>query len=497
MKILNKKNQKKKTKVFKQILITVALNVLTTLLSFLIEHLGFTEVNIVVIYILSVLFTSRVTKGYAFGIFASVISILSFNFFFTDPIYTFKVDNTSYIFTFFIMFLAAISTSALTSKLIKSKELSDEREKQSHLLSMITESLANTSEINKTASVAAKWLSSFLDCDVLCFIQDRKQKSSNMIKVTSSDDENTDLLEVTDEFMSEAVSTYYSLPIIIGDKTICTYCFPMEVKYQDNDHKFLLYSIIMQITISIERVMLVREKELARSEIEMERFKSNLLRAISHDLRTPLTRIMGKSEMLQQDISDDMKKKLLQSISEDAGWLTRLVENILSFTRIQEGRLSIKIQTEAVEEVLAEVLNWANRYYPNHQYRVTLPEDVLFVPMNGKLIEQLLINLIGNAAEHTDNGQVIELSIWQDGCKAWFQVSDTGTGFVEEDLPRIFDMFFISINQKGSSHSGLGLGLAICKAIVDFHNGEIYAENNAAGGASIRFYLNLEENQLC
>lgn len=493
MKKQMKTTKKKKTRILSQILITAALNILTTLISFLIQHLGFTEVNIVVIYILSVLFTSRLTKGYVYGIAASAMSILSFNFFFTDPIYTFKVDNSTYVFTFFIMFLSAVSTSALTSKLIKSKELSHEREKQSHLLSMITESLANTSEITETAAVAAKWLSSFLDCEVLCFIEDKKARSIERIKTVPAVNETLSTSTVSLEEMEKAISESYTLPIVIRNINICTFCLPNEIKHLDNDHKFLLYSIIMQISISIERVMLVREKENARSEVEMERFKSNLLRAISHDLRTPLTRIMGTSEMLQQDMSDETKKRLLRSISEDAGWLTRLVENILSFTRIQEGKLSIKIQNEAVEEVIAQVLNWANRYYPRHQYTVDLPDDVIFVPMNGKLIEQLLINLIGNAAEHSEDGSFIELSIWQDDCKVWFQVSDSGIGFIEDDLPKIFDMFFVSVNPKNNTHRGLGLGLAICKAIVDFHNGEIYAENNPTGGATVRFYLNLEE----
>lgn len=493
LKNLVKASQKEKTRIITQILITATLNILTTLVSFLFQHLGFTEVNIVMIYILSVLFTSRFTKGYAYGIVASAMSIMSFNFFFTNPVYTFKVDNSSYMFTFFIMFLSAISTSALTSKLIKSKELSSEREKQSHLLSMITENLANTSEITETASVASKWLSSFLDCQVLCFIPDRKSRIIELIRVEPTEKDLITHLEVSEEVMEEALSNSYTLPINLRKTTICTFCLPKETKYQDNDHKFLLYSIIMQITISIERVILVREKETVRSEIEMERFKSNLLRAISHDLRTPLTRIMGTSEMLQHEITGDVEKKLLKSISEDASWLTRLVENILSFTRIQEGRLSIKIQKEAVEEIIAQVLDWANRYYPDHHYSVELPEDVFFIPMNGKLIEQLLINLIGNAAEHTPAGQDIELSVWQDGSKAWFQVSDQGIGFIEEDLPKIFNMFFISENQRIDSKRGLGLGLAICKTIVDFHGGEIFAENNASGGATVRFYLNLEE----
>lgn len=488
-----KRSEKDKARIMTQILITITLNVLTTLVSFLIEHLGFTEVNIVVFYILSVLFTSRFTKGYAYGVIASIMSILSFNFFFTVPLYTLKVDDSTYIFTFFVMFLSAISTSALTSKLIKSNELSSEREKQSHLLSKITESLANTSEISETAKVAAKWLSNFLDCEVLCFIPDKKSKTVEEIRVDQTGKEYMVGEEITEDTIQDVVSGFYSFPIVIRDFTLCYFCLPIEINDLDEEHKFLLYSIIMQITISMERVILIREKETVRSEVELERFKSGLLRAISHDLRTPLTRIMGTSEMLLHEMEDEGEKTLLKSIYEDASWLTRLVENILSFTRIQEGKLSIKIQNEAVEEIISEVLDWANKYYPNHHFKVELPEDVFFIPMNGKLIEQVLINLVGNAAEHTPPSQEIELSVWQEGDKAWFQVADQGIGFVEEDLPKVFDMFFVSMNQKVVKKHGLGLGLAICKTIVDFHGGEIFASNNTSGGATVKFYLNLED----
>jgi len=197
--------------------------------------------------------------------------------------------------------------------------------------------------------------------------------------------------------------------------------------------------------------------------------------------------------MLLHELTDEVEKTLIKSIYEDASWLTRLVENILSFTRIQEGKLSIKIQNEAVEEIISEVLDWASKYYPNHHFKVELPEDVFFIPMNGKLIEQVLINLVGNAAEHTPINQEIAISVWQEGKKAWFQVADHGIGFVDEDLPKVFDMFFVSGNQRIDKKHGLGLGLAICKTIVDFHGGEIFASNNASGGATVKFNLKLED----
>lgn len=486
---MKKENERLRVReVARQLGLTLGLNLLTTGISFLIRHWGFTEVNIVVMYILSVLVTSRFTKGYGYGIFASGLSILSFNFFFTEPLYNFKVDDTSYIFTFIIMFISAMFTSALTSKLLKSHALSMEREKQSHLLAKITGSLAKTSEISETAVVSAEWLSNFMDCDVTCFFM---EEDGNMaqIRVSSKGQVSKVIPQVPLEHRDFFIAQSYTIPVEVKGHVLCHFCFPKEAADMDKDRKFLLYSILMQVTISMERVLLIRDKENARAEVELERFKSNLLRAISHDIRTPLTRIMGTSEMLLQGIDDPQWKEVIQGIHEDADWLTRLVENILSFTRVHEGNLAIKIQLEAVDEVLSAVVDYMGKYFPKHQFRILIPDEVLFIPMNGKLMEQVLINLAGNAAEHSPEQSEIVLHVWPEGDKIWFEMDDQGSGFVPQDLPRIFDLFFTSQESRPTTRHGLGLGLAICKAIVEFHGGEIMAGNRAEGGAMVKFYL--------
>lgn len=479
-----KKNDRQ---VMRNVLVTAGISIGTTLVSYLINHVGFEETNIVVIYILSVLMVSRYTKGYAYGIFAAVASMLSFNFFFTDPVYTFKVDDSSYFVTFFVMLMAAITTSALTSKLINSKQLSDSRERQSRTLSVVTGALADTSEIQETAEVSARYLAGFLDSEVECYI-----KAGTMASlITASPDGNIKRAAelVGPSVIKDRMMNSYTFPIEVKGNNICYFRLPEEVEDLDEDNRQLVSSIIMQITISMERVLLIKEKEVARSEAEMERFKSNLLRAISHDLRTPLTRITGTSEMLVGKLKDKEDSELASEVYNDSLWLARLVENILSFTRVHEGNLSIKIQSEAVDEIFSEVVELCTRYYPNHKISIAVPERVLFVPMNGKLIVQVLINLIGNACEHTTPENEIRLTAWPEDGRVWFQVSDNGCGFIEDDIPKIFDMFFVSTNRRTSEKQGLGLGLAICKAIVEFHGGRIFAENNTNGGATVKFYL--------
>jgi two-component system sensor histidine kinase KdpD len=170
-------DRKNYSNIIKQCAVTISLNASSTLMSLMIGHLGFNEANIVVIYLLSVLITSRYTKGYAYGIVASVISILSFNFFFTIPLYTFKVEDKSYYFTFIVMLTSAVFTSALTSKLLHSKEMTDDREKQAHILYSLTSSLAKASEILDVAKVSSKCLSNLLGCDISCILANDKSKS--------------------------------------------------------------------------------------------------------------------------------------------------------------------------------------------------------------------------------------------------------------------------------------------------------------------------------
>ncbi|MFW6149648.1 MAG: sensor histidine kinase [Atribacterota bacterium] len=485
--------QKIDKNIYSNLIITLFLNISATLLSLFFQHLGFKEVNFVVIYILSVLLTSRYTKGYVYGIVASIIAMLSFNFFFTEPIYTFTVDDPTYIFTFIVILIAAILTSALTSKLIYSKELASEREKQAQTLYEITSSLAKPGGIMEVARVSVQCLVSLLKRDVIFLLIDNK---NNLIQEIATPNSGYGIVTKNINYndVEMITSKHYTFPITVRDKQVGYVCLPEEMENTNKRNRFLLDSVIMQISIAMQREILTSEKEAAKAEMERERFKSNLLRAISHDLRTPLTGIKGAAEMLLQNLQDEENIKLIQGIYEDSNWLIRLIENILSLTRIQEGRLAVNIQPEAVEEIVAEAVDRASKYAPDHKIIISIPDEVLFIPMDGKLIIQVLINLIDNAIKHASQSDEIKVLVRLDGNKAWFEVSDNGAGINPEDLPRLFDMFFIAPSSHTDSKPGIGLGLAICKAIINFHGGKIMAENNNSSGATFRFFLNVQED---
>ena len=180
---------------------------------------------------------------------------------------------------------------------------------------------------------------------------------------------------------------------------------------------------------------------------------------------------------------------MAQGIWDDADWLRSLVENILNLTRLEDGRLVLQKQPEAVEEIIANALEHIAKRAPEREIGVDIPEDLLLVPMDARLIVQVLVNLLDNAIKHTAPEREIRIAVQRDGTDAVFCVADRGDGISPEDLPYIFRTFYTSRHNRADAKRGIGLGLAICDAIVKAHGGTIRAENRTDGGALFRFHL--------
>ena len=255
-----------------------------------------------------------------------------------------------------------------------------------------------------------------------------------------------------------------------------------------------MFAISMVVGMLTEQV-----KRQSRIELlaEKEKMKANLLRSVSHDLRTPLTSIIGSASAILENydiFSDDVKKDLLEHVRDDAQWLVRLVENILSITRIKDGVVRIRKSPEAVEEILAEAVEKfrKNRSLP---VRVRVPDDLLFVPMDATLIEQVLINLMDNVVNHAEGASEMEIGVTQEGNMARFSVVDNGKGFSQEVLPVLFEELFPHAKeQNADGRRNLGIGLSACMSVVRAHGGTMGAENLAQGGAMVYFLLPIEED---
>lgn len=229
-------------------------------------------------------------------------------------------------------------------------------------------------------------------------------------------------------------------------------------------------------------VLAAKEKQLM--EADKEKMRANLLRAVSHDLRTPLTSIIGSVSSLLENtetLSEDEKRQIALHIYDDSNWLLNMVENLLSVTRIQNGTTCVKKSLEVVEEVVQEAVTRLKKRMPEAQIEVTVPEDFLMIPMDAMLIEQVIINLLENALVHANSTKPVCLTVSDTPETVSIHVIDYGKGIKEDLLPHIFDGVLYSKSQTADSEKGMGIGLSICKTIIQAHKGTITATNHSEG----------------
>ena len=258
-------------------------------------------------------------------------------------------------------------------------------------------------------------------------------------------------------------------------------------------------AVVMLIVASMTGALTTRlkQQEKLKAEAEKERMRGNLLRAVSHDLRTPLTSIYGAcSAMIDSydDISRERQLKLLGDIRTDAQWLTRMVENLLSVTRVDSDMVKLSKSSTVLEELIDALLIKFRKHYPQQKVHVQIPEEFVTIPMDGMLIEQVLMNLLENAVFHAQNMQHLWLTVEVRGNCATFTVADDGCGIAPERMEHLFSGLLDSETPADNRRSNMGIGLSVCSTIIKAHGGEIYAVNRPEGGAQFSFTLEMEEN---
>lgn len=282
------------------------------------------------------------------------------------------------------------------------------------------------------------------------------------------------------------------------------YTYPyMELNFTLDGYPvtFLCMLLISCITSTLTTNMkkqseILHEQDLMLLDAEKEKMRANLLRAISHDLRTPLTSIIGISNNYleqSQSLSDESKEKMVAAISEDANWLLHMVENLLSVTRINDQTARVQTTMEPLEEVVPAAIQRFHKRLPNAQVKVQIPDDFIMIPMDATLIQQVLINLLENAIYHSGSTKPIELTVTIDSVNATFCVRDHGNGIDSQHLDTLFDGYTSTQNHSSDSHKGMGIGLSICKTIITAHRGKIIARNYD-DGAEFIFTLPLGED---
>ena len=279
----------------------------------------------------------------------------------------------------------------------------------------------------------------------------------------------------------------------------CIFTYPYyQLNFTLTGYPIAILSMLSAAMITGTLTTRIKEQEQLKIEAERERTRSNLLRAVSHDLRTPLTAISGACSVLKEGgdtLSEQEKNKLLNQIEEDSQWLIRLVENLLIVTRIDapDGGANIAKESEVVEEVAASALTQFRKHFPNVKVETHMPDELLLVPMDGMLIRQVIMNLFENAAIHADGMTKITLDISREGENAVFRVTDDGRGIDSNLLPHILEGDFKrSVGSSEDKKRNMGIGLSVCSTIISAHEGKMRAYNGQNGGAVFEFTLPLD-----
>lgn len=488
------------------------ITIIATIISYILNTMGFIQENLYLTYMLGVVLVSVFTKGYGSGIVSSILSIFSLNYLFTKPLYTFNIEDPNYIVTLIVFCIVGIITSTLTSRIQQQVYIYSKREQNTQMLYKVSRSFLRISDKEEIVDKGLEFLSMGLNRNIICYLNDKKEKSLKIYK-NIKDDEDESLFKDSSE---KAVATWvlnnntiagnctdtlpgakgYYIPIVGIDETLGVIGVSCANERIDNEDIRLIEAVIAQMAISIDREILAEEQKEVSLEIESERLRSNLLRAISHDLRTPLAGISGAISTIIKNknvIGEEIIDDLLNGVFEDTQWLIRLVENLLSMTRIDEGKLEVKKSPEIVEEVISQTLLHIKKRIQGIKVKIEIPDEILFVPMDAKLIEQVLINLIDNSIKYCKVDCEISIKVYEEKDYVAFEVIDNGPGIDESFIDNVFDRFFTGEMKYSDSRKGVGLGLSICKSIINAHKGTIEVKNNIDKGATFKFILPKED----
>ena len=443
--------------------LTLGILILATVLSFGFSRVGFTEANIIAVYLLAALLTSMVTSTRSSYVLSALGGVLVFNFFFTTPKFSLRVHEHGAPLTFLIMIVAALIVGTLTDRLKSQVKQSTQAAYRTNLLFETSQMLQKATSDDKIFQTVRTQVCKLLD-----------RHASVLPGVTASSRRNAL------HYPIKVQNRVYGTVIIEGSE-------PLEA-FENS----VLLSILGECALALENSRNTAEKEEAKLQAESEKLRANLLRSISHDLRTPLTAISGNASILLSDSENldvDARKQMYGDIYDDSAWLHNLVENLLAVTKIEEGRMELKTQPQLAEEIVSEAMQHISRKRSEHTITVTHENDLLLAQCDARLIVQTIINLVDNAIKYTPMGSHIWVSTRWEESMAVFTVADDGPGIPDQEKKQIFHMFYTGSTAVADSRRSLGLGLSLCKSIVTAHGGTITVSDNQPVGTVFTFTI--------
>lgn len=488
--------------------VTLLCLAISTAVGFAFDWAGFSESNIITIYILGVLVTAVSTSGHLYGAANSLLSVLAFNFFFTEPRFTLQADGPSYPVTFLIMLSSSIIASSLASRVKEQARMAAEKSYYTELLLGSSQKLQTIRTEWDCLRLTAEQLSRMFDRPVIYALNDADKELDFRIEPA---DEHTLLEKLSTEEIGvakwvqknnkHAGATTNTLPDskwlflsvrgtrgvmgIVG-VPIAGYVVP------DTFEKNLMVALLGECGLSQERIRLEEERNQIALQTQRESLQANLLRAVSHDLRTPLTNINGSVGILMgkdQTLKPEVREQLYTAIDDDTNWLINMTENLLAATQLETDRTKLKTAPELLEDLFQSAVRQLDRRARDHHISVDLEDQTLMASMNAGMIQRVIINMMNNAIQYTPKDSHIILSGTRR--KDWVEisVSDDGPGIPDEAKKHLFDLFYTAEQGKPDSKRGLGLGLHLCQSIVNAHGGTITVSDHAPSGTTFRFTL--------
>ncbi len=473
---------------------TLLMLISATLIGTLLHGAGLSNSSIMMVYLLCVLLVAVIASHRVYSITAAVASLFLFNYFFVEPRYSLIVYEPGYPVSFIVMFLTAVIAGTLANKLKQTAYQAAQTAFRTQIISDTAQLLAKAESREEILRVCAEQSAKLLGRGVILYevIGEITVKRFSVPENAAVPPEEEAL---PTESLALGKAENWCYPLYVQDKLyavlqVTEHNPPPELPIQNT-----LTSVLGECALALENEKNAREKNEAAVIAENERLRADLLRSISHDLRTPLMSITGNAGALLADekrYSEKTRHRLYSDIYEDSLWLTDLVENLLASTRLEGGAANLRLSDELVEDIFAEAEAHIHAD-KDHRLIIETPAELLMVHADSRLIVQVLVNLIGNALKYTPSGATIRLSASRKDDMAVISVADNGPGISPEEKERVFEMFYVGKNAVSAGRKSLGLGLALCKTIVNTHGGEIWVEDNKPNGSIFSFTLPVEE----
>jgi two-component system sensor histidine kinase KdpD len=458
--------------------------------------------DVEVLYFLAVMVTGALW-GRGPSVLAAALGVVAYDFFFVPPFFTLAVADGRYVLTFVMMFAVGVLVSELVARIRRQEKDAVAREERTASLYALTRDLGAASDRADAARVLATHVAEALESDVTVFGLGERGELEPLAAqpqdaaLESSDDgvvrwahEHGKLAGLGTDTLPGA--RIVACPLRATDSGLGVVALrPRTGAALRIEQRDLLEVLCRQAALVFERSVLAEEAERAVLRARTEELRSSLLSAVSHDLRTPLAAITGAAATVRDEASLDgtTKRELLDTVCDEAERLERLVANLLDMTRLESGAVVLRRDWVPLEELVGSALTRLERRLAGREVHVDLAASPLLVPMDPILVEQVLVNLLENAAKHTPAATPIDIRARGDGERVVVEVSDRGPGLPPGDPAALFEKFR---RGAGTEARGAGLGLAICRGIVTAHGGQVEAEDRTGGGATFRFTLPIE-----